>query len=239
MPPASPVTKVRFWPVVVTGLLAGLLAGLLLGALIIKFSSPLILRAEKYESHHGEGASGSGRQRNVGTVLGSAVIGTVYGLMLSTVFALTTKRRMTKHLARGLGYGVVAYLVISFIPSMAFLPNPPGVEAKAAAEVRQAWWLAIIVAEGLGIAMYAFVTRRLQTWRPLLRRLMGLAGFTALTAIPFLLGPPNQLRETLIPMRLLLNFRLTSLAILLVFWLALGASVGWLYGRLSSEVQYS
>src|SRR3990172_7394279 len=131
----------RFLSTLVGGLVPGLAAGLILGLLVLTFLTPLILSAEKYEDHPGKQIAGSSGQRNIGTVLGAIIVGSAYGLILASAYELTAKKPPLRPIIRGLKFGLLGYFIVFFIPSLAFLPNPPGVEAQALPAVRQTWWV--------------------------------------------------------------------------------------------------
>lgn len=216
----------RFWSGAANGLVPGLLAGLILGFLLLAVVSPLIVKAETYENHSEEGFDGPSNARDVGTILGAIVIGSAYGVILSAIYGLTAKTSPARPVFRGLGFGLLAYFFVSLIPSLGFLPNPPGVEAKAAASVRQAWWLGIMLLEVTGLTAYFLIVSRRVFSSGLWNRLLGLSALAALMSIPFLLGLPNELSSVSIPSQLLFRFRVASLSTLLVFWLVLGALIG-------------
>ncbi len=222
-----------------SGLIAGLIAGLILGLLTIAFIAPLVILSEEFESDPETAAGFPVNQRNVFTVIGTIVLGTVYGLILSAVFNLTGRRGRKRFALRGLGFGLLAYLIVSFIPSLAFPPNPPGVEAQASVAVRQGWWLGIIGFEVAGLFAYALTFRHLRTRGKTRARLAGLAAFAGTTSIPFLVGPANKLGEVLVPAQLILDFQLASSAVFLIFWLTLGSLVGWFSGWLGRELDVS
>lgn len=219
----------RLWSIAGNGLLAGLISGLVLGFLILVFLGPLILSAEKYESDHGEHAAGSQNQRQLGTMLGAVILGTIYGLVLAAAYAVIDKIRIPWPVLRGLVFGLLGYALISLVPSLAFLPNPPGVEMVASATSRQGWWLAIIGLEITGLIIYHAIFKYWKFNRPLIGHALGLAFLAMLVLIPFVVGIPNQVDRTLVPDALLTNFRLISLLILLCFWVVLGLSVGFLH----------
>lgn len=230
----------RLWRVIGPGLIAGLIAGFFLGLLIYNVSGPLIKSAERYEAQGAgsqeAGAHGdrepSGEARAAATILGTVILSTVYGLVLSIAFNLTGKENHGRFALRGLGFGLVAFVVVTLVPALAFPLNPPGVEAVASASVRQAWWAAIIFAEIVGLLGYRAVLRRWGTENKLRGHVGGVVVFAACAALPFLAGVPGELKEVLVPASLLRTFRLTSLANLFLFWAALGLLTGWISGWL-------
>lgn len=226
----------RFLSTVISGLIPGLIAGLILGLLVLTFISPLIFSAEKYEGHSGRQMEGRSGQRNIATVLGTIIVGSAYGLILASAYELTAKRPPPPPIVRGLKFGLLGYFIFSFIPSLAFLPNPPGVEAQASPAVRQTWWLSIIILEVIGLFIYSLVFRRFQSRSRVHGHLFGLMSFIAIALIPFILGLPNGLDKIIIPAQLLILFRVASFATMLVFWLILGVLVGWFNGWLGQEV---
>lgn len=218
----------KFWLVIGNGVIAGIAAGLVLAILILAFSTPLILKAEKYEGHLD---SQHNDQRNLGTLIGTIIISIVYGLIMSAIYTNTAKKTIKRPLLRGLLFGLIGYLILAFVPALAFLPNPPGVEAKASATVRQVWWFLIIAVELIGALIYFLILRYLKSANKTVKHLLGLITFGLIVMVPFIMGPPNAIGESLIPANLLINFRLVSLLTLLAFWVILGITAGWLSKR--------
>ncbi len=224
----------KIWSIISSGVIAGLIAGLVLAMLVLSLATPLILQAEKYEhqdhTHHESAATQSEtNQRNLGTIAGTSIISILYGLILALIYSLSTRKPVKRPIIRGAALGAIGYTVLALIPSLAFLPNLPGVEAKASATVRQNWWFLIIAVELIGTASYYAIFKYLKISNKFYKHVAGLISFALITAIPFLVGVPNSLEGSLVPDKLLLNFRLVSFSTLLVFWLALGTIIGWLF----------
>lgn len=125
MPPASPATDSRpFTGTLAAGAIGGLVAGLVLGLLLIAFVSPIIGVAEQFEGH-GAGASS---QRQVGTLVGSILLGTVCGLAASAAYAPLARRSKRGWLTLGLGLGGAAFVLLHLTPALMGTLNPPAVE---------------------------------------------------------------------------------------------------------------
>lgn len=232
-PPGSLVTNMRLWAVVSTGLIAGLLAGVVWGLFAIEFSTPLIIEAERYEVPAGQehtDTEASGGRRNVGTVLGTVVLGSIFGLFLSVVFNLTVARRAVSYFWAGLGLGGLFFLTISLVPSLVFPPSPPGVEFTASVAVRQGWWAGIIFLEITGLFAYRQAYRHFGPGSKILGHGVGLALFALIVSLLFIIGPPNQVEQMAIPKTLLSEFQAVFIATMLLFWGVLGLLVGWLSG---------
>lgn len=200
----------QFWRRLASGIIGGTLAGLILGVLILLAITPLINQAEKFEKDSHSYAYD--KLHHWGTLVGAVVLGLVYGLIL----ALISLRQETVSFKKGLFIGLAGYFLIYFLPSLVFLPNPPGVEAVASVAVRQSWWFMF-----LSLNLFWFwVYRRLQL--PLfLQHIFGFTGFLGLLSFFFAFAP-RGLTPTNLPTSLLLNFRVASFLVMLVFWLLLG-----------------
>lgn len=223
--------------ILASGAVAGLVAGIMLGILLLSIMTPLILQAEKFESYPGKQTLGPSQGRYAGTILGSIILGTAYGLIMAVVWNGLKKNKKSKRpLVEGLVFGGIGFVVAVLVPSLGFMPNPPGVQTKYPVSTRQLWWLAIIGLELVCLWMYrAMIGSLLKKGSSLARAgIFSLVAFVPL-AVPFSIGLPNQIKETSIPDVLLLEFRLGSLAVMLIFWLLLGSSISFTYNWLIED----
>lgn len=218
----------------IVGIGAGLLAGLVSGLLQSVTTTPLILKAERFEqpetgatvADHGthahaakpHGATAGDREaRFIRTLIADLVIGAGFGLVLVAGFAL---RGDDPDLWRGLLWGGAGFLAFALAPALGLPPEPPG-SAHAALYDRQLWWLltAVVTAAGLWLAASG-------GWR----MIVGLV----LLPLPHLVGAPQPAAEAAnaVPADLAAEFVVASLLTSLVFWIVLGGSAGWLHRRL-------
>ena len=113
-------------------------------------------------------------------------------------------------------------------PGLGLPPQLPGTEAAPLAE-RQLWWLATVLLTGGALALFAF-TRRAP-----------LAAIGAiLIVLPHLYGAPQSLRAHERGPRSSrpISFIVAATVINFLFWVILGASTGYFYGRLQPGTGY-
>lgn len=216
------------------GLAAGVLAGLFLGLFFLLVMGPLIDEAESYEEE--ANPVGVLPRRAVGFAA-FLVVGVLIGLGFTLVFPLV---RLTfpgqSTLWKAVAFGALAFAVFSFLPLLAVPVTPPGVEMVPEVGEREFWYVATL-ASGLGgvaaaFGVYYLVAPTLRT-EAARRGLVG--GGVALVAflwgLPFLLKPEIRALPGPVPASLVSAFYALSLGEWLVFWLLLGAAVGWLWPR--------
>lgn len=231
-------------------LLAGVLAGLLLTGLQKLQVSPLIQQAEVYEEaaavaahaqqhaaeaaavtgatvqtehEHEHGADewepANGIERSAYTALANIVIAIGFGLFLA---AAITLRGSAINWRSGLLWGGAGYLVFFVAPSLGLPPEVPGTVAAPLHE-RQLWWImtAAMTALGLGLGVYA------RHWA------LKLAGLLLLL-LPHLIGAPHPaVPGGVAPEELARAFIHATALSNGLFWLALGALIGYFYKKFS------
>jgi cobalt transporter subunit CbtA len=226
-------------------LVAGFFAACVASILQLALTSPLILEAEKYEKHaalepetspwpivlaHAHekaeaGAStkedewqpGAGLPRMAFTGLATLVTGVGYALLLGAAL-LACRREATP--SEGFRFALGGFLAVSLAPAIGLPPELPGMEAGPLA-ARQAWWVATVLATGVGLYLAAIVRSRAAV----------VAGL-ALIVAPHLVGAPHQAEAgSALPATYAAQFAARSLAIAFVFWTVLGLSFGWAWQR--------
>jgi len=215
---------------------AGLFAALLLTLMQSLWLTPLILKAETYESaapaahqhEHTEAAGGEhehdaaawepedGWQRVLSTTGGNLVVAVGFGLMLAGLYTLRAPGRT----AEGLLWGLAGYAVFTLAPTLGLPPELPGTAAADLAS-RQIWWIGTAASTAVGLALMVFS----RGWA------LKAAG-AVLLVIPHVIGAPQPAsHEALAPQVLEHQFRWAAQAINVVFWLALGLASAWLFRR--------
>lgn len=228
-------------------LLAGLLAGLLVAALQHVTTTPLILKAETYETamraleaqqaafsgeakitlahsgaeggEHAEWKPEDGLQRTAFTTL--VTIATAIGfaaLLLGGMIAAGD--RIVDRTA--LAWAACGFLAFGLVPAAGLAPELPG---SAAAELvhRQVWWIATALATAGGL----FVFLRMEA--PWLRALAVLVMLA-----PHVIGAPHPATpESKVPAEIAAHFAALSLAIQAALWLVTGFAVGVLWPWMS------
>ncbi|WP_407526094.1 CbtA family protein [Methylobacterium oryzisoli] len=220
-------------------LVAGFLAACVASGLQFALTSPLILRAERYEqgsaphaqaapliilAHSGHSSAeaapaaeawqpGPGLPRLAFTALATLVSGVGYALLLGAIL-VADGRRITP--GEGLRFAVGGFLAASLAPAIGLPPELPGMGGEAL-ELRQAWWLATALATGAGL--YLLATRR---------GVFAAALALVLIVAPHLWGAPHAGEGGgALPAAMAAQFAARSLAVSFAFWAVLGLAFGW------------
>jgi cobalt transporter subunit CbtA len=217
-------------------LCAGLLAGLFATVAHQVSTVPVILKAEVYEKaaehtqpphEHATSASDehapawepeNGIERAAYTLLADVLTGIGFALLLAAGLALRGGEVSWRD---GLFWGLAGFAAFTIAPGLGLQPEVPGTEA-APLIARQLWWLATAVSTGAGLALLAF-TRRAH-WVVLA---------AILIVLPQLYGAPQLVEQpaSVTPEALSHQFVVAVTVVSFLFWLILGASTGYFYGR--------
>ncbi|MBS1830634.1 MAG: CbtA family protein [Acidobacteria bacterium] len=207
-----------FRKLVLVVLCSGVLAGLLLFAMQHFTVVPLIEAAERYEHEHAveEWKPAEGLERTAWTALTSVLTGIGFAAVLFGFLALSGRDVSVR---QGLLWGVAAFACFHLAPSLGLPPLPPGVPVPDVQD-RQIWWTFTVLATAVGLWLIAC-----RTW------MRSIAGVLCLL-LPHLIGAPTVAGEAALPVELLRNFTIASLATTGVFWPMLGAIGGFVSSRL-------
>jgi cobalt transporter subunit CbtA len=222
---------------VLVAALAGLVAGLFDTAAQAVRVTPLIYEAETYEQaavaphehedavapHAHEAAAWApedGAERIGYTALANVLTALGFGLLLTAAFALRGRADWRS----GLLWGGAGFLTFTLAPALGLPPELPGSEAAALAD-RQLWWVLTVAATGVGLALL------------LLKRAVWAAALgVVLIVMPHVVGAPQPAAHGgLAPAALVQEFVVASILTSLLFWLVLGGSAGFLYGRFAAR----
>ncbi|MGV8917700.1 MAG: CbtA family protein [Pseudomonas sp.] len=228
-----------FKRIVTTACFTGVLAALLLTLMQSLWISPLILQAEVFEKaseqlaeqapqqpvagaeheHHHDAEAWSpedGWQRTLSTFGGDLVVAIGYALMLAALYNLRTPAKAW----HGVLWGLAGYATFSLAPAVGLPPELPGTLA-ADLSWRQHWWEGTALATAVGLALIVY--GRHWGWRVLA---------VLLIALPHILGAPQPAEHhSLAPEELQAQFRVASLLVNAVFWMALGGLSAYLFNR--------
>ncbi len=219
---------------VLAALIAGMAAGLIYGGVQHVQTTPLIIAAEVYETapahdhgtaaadpatavpaHEHEGdewAPADGWPRTLSTTVSSMITGAGFALLLAGVSLLTGLPITPKN---GLIWGICGFLAATVAPGAGLAPELPGMPT-ADLVLRQVWWLATIIASGIGIFLIA--TRRELIW---------LTSAVVLIALPHIIGAPQPAtHETAVPAGLAASFAANTIAASAVLWSLIGLFLG-------------
>jgi len=228
---------------ILNGVIAGLIAGVILGILTLTVITPLILKAEVFESsvtvikesasshEHVNGEETPFFKRMLFTMVGTTTLGVSYGIVLSIVYLYLRNKGIKK----GLILGFFGFLFINLLPGLGLPPNPPGIETIAEARNRQLWWLLLISAEIMGIGIFWFIHRTLRnSYKAVAAPAAALISLVVIS-IPFILGSPSGIKYSLVPDEIVTIFRIASFAVAFIFWLFLGGFVAYFNKNLLKE----
>jgi cobalt transporter subunit CbtA len=225
--------------VLLAAIVAGMLAGAVAGAFQIWRVSPLIIAAEVYENQGDAGAAHShdasqpavhshddadeawapddGLERMAYTLLANLIMGVGFALILAAVVMFTGRAITTQN---GVMWGLAGFLAFTLAPTSGLAPELPGMPA-AELVARQTWWWGTAIATGCGIALIALQDK-------MALKAVG----AALIALPHIIGAPHPLdTDSAVPAVLAADFAANSLAMMALFWIVLGVSLGWAMNR--------
>ncbi len=237
-----------FRNVVFVAALAGLVAGILMAAMQAYATVPLILQAETFEGSGGhdhgdasaEGATAGGHdhaaaaeeeeegwgpedgfERFFYTSAANIVTAIGFGLVLvaaSEFFGGIAGWR------QGLLWGLAGFAIFTLAPGLGLPPELPAMPA-ADLGARQVWWIGTVIATAAGLALIAF-----RSSLPL--ALLGVA----LIVAPHVIGAPQpESHDSPIPAGLHHSFVVAVTVTNLIFWVALGALVGFFRQRVNGQ----
>jgi len=225
--------------VLLAAIIAGMLAGAVAGAFQIWRVTPLIIAAEVYENQGGTGAAHGhdagvaadhshgeadepwapedGIERTAYTLLATLVMGVGFAFVLAAA-VMFTGRDIT--IQNGVIWGLAGFVVFTLAPTTGLAPELPGMPA-AELIPRQTWWWGTALATGGGIALVALQPN-------LALKAVG----AVLIAAPHIIGAPRpEAHDSAVPAALAADFAANSLAMMALFWIVLGVSLGWFLNR--------
>jgi cobalt transporter subunit CbtA len=234
-----------FRHIVRAALISGVITGVLITLVQLVTTVPLIAQAEVYErartqntaqenhmhadTHDHAGGHDSnweprdGLERTLYTGLTTILAAFGYALLLGAALSLTRSSGWRA----GLAFGTAGLVVFQLAPALGMPPEPPGVPVSDLAE-RQLWWLGTVTATTLAFACWYFArTHSKRLWIP--------AGIV-LICLPHVFGVPSVPAEmSSVPEELVRRFSILALCTAALFWLTLGAMMGYVYGNPSTR----
>lgn len=242
-----------------SGIFSGLVSGLVLGILVCAWNLPLILEAEKFESKstsensntghihshsHGEAHShakaGSNsteetksdsfwQKRNLGTVIGSILLGISFGVLISIwiVFfppnGFLESPSLSKAIFLSIFFTVGGFLIFFGIPFLGLPPELPG-RASGAYDYpeRQAWWFLCVGSSLIG-ALGSRILLSYLNIHNLLKWTLALVTVLLFVGLPFYAGVPEISEDFAAPKELRIQFEYVTLLTNLIFWYLLSS----------------
>lgn len=221
------------------GAVAGAIAGLLSAVVSLLLGEPSVRRAVELEeaaahaagqAEHAEVFSRTTQQGALFLV--SMLTGLALGILFALVYALWQQRDPdADSWRRAILLSVAGLVAIALIPFLRYPANPPAVGDPATVDARTTAYLASILIGVVAVTAAVQLHRQLadRGVRPPLRQLAALGVVLVGLAATWLLPGSTDVSEA--PADLIWNFRLASIAALIVLWLGLGAVFGLLGER--------
>jgi predicted cobalt transporter CbtA len=219
---------------VVRGLVAGLVAGLLAGAFGFAIGEPRIedaIEIEQASAHAGadgaEDAPVSRSGQRGGLFLATALYGLAVGGLFALVFAAVRGRIGPRDDERlGVWLAALLFVAVVVVPFLKYPANPPAVGDPDTVGRRTGLYLALLACSLLALlaAARAAAAVRSKAWWA--RPAAGAATFAGTAAIAIVALPDVDEVPAEFPADLLWDFRVASLGMQLVLWLALGVLFG-------------
>ena len=233
-----------FTRIIYCSVLIGMATGLLLSLLQVLTVDPIIFQAETYEiietdstqpaghenydHDHSGWAPADGSERTFYTVLSNISAGVGFSaIILALMSQFWLPRRRVINLRHSLLWGLAGFAALYLAPGIGLPPEIPGIQA-APVEQRQFWWALTAICVGVGLGILA--------WSPIKLKAIGLL----FLVVPYLVGAPSHqgpefvhsdpvVVEALIDLHQ--QFIVTSGAVNLMFWMALGLACGAAFNR--------
>jgi hypothetical protein len=219
------------------GLSAGAVGGLLAGTFGFLLAEPLMDRAVDLEAARSAAAGEVGVEtftrntQHVGYVVATLAVGLALGVLYAVVHALLHRDDTSDAWGRALRLGGGAFFALTLVPFLRYPSNPPGVGDAATIDSRSHLWEVSIVIGLVGAVLAALVAGGLRErgTRSSLRQLAVVGVLAATVALTYVL--PSNTDPIEAPVHLIWDFRLLSLATLVLLWGGLTATFGLLVER--------
>lgn len=219
------------------GLAGGAVGGAVAAAFGFVFARPVMDRAVDLEAARAAALGEVGGEetfsrstQHVGFLVATVAVALAFGVLYGVVHALLHKDGDDAW-GRALRLGGGAFFGVALVPFLRYPANPPGTGDSGTIETRADLWLIAIAMGVLGAVLAAVVAKGLrERGAPTSQRQLGVVGVLAATvALTFLL--PDNTDEIVVPAQLVWEFRLLSLAAMVLLWGGLAATYGLLAER--------
>lgn len=241
-----------FVQLLLRGLLAGLIAGLLAGAVAFVAGEPHIESAIALEeaagqahshgaaehSHdaeestghsHGDDASVSRTGQKAGLFLATALAGLAIGALFATVLHFARRHTNLPGSTLALTVAGLGWLAIGAVPFVKYPANPPAVGDPATIDQRTWLWVATVVLGLVAVTLAVIVAKALADNEFRMTRLVApVVAFLIVVGLGYLVLPTIDEVGADFPATLLWEFRVSSLAVQITLWAALGSAFAFL-----------
>ncbi|MET8758585.1 CbtA family protein [Lentzea sp. NPDC004782] len=220
------------------GVGAGLVAGVasaLVQLLVTEIPIRAALAVEEAREPAGEGHSHGGEEelvsrgaQVVGGMLGVIIVGIAAGLVFATAYALSKRWFVDRTpFSRSFALGAAVFGAVALLPWLKYPANPPAVGDPETVNHRTALYLGVVAA-GLVIVWGAsWLAERLRSWtQPVRVTAVLLAVVAAVAAVLLAFPAPPDTIPADMPVNVLWQFRLSSLAQLAVLYVGIGVMFG-------------
>jgi hypothetical protein len=219
------------------GLTAGAVGGLLAGAFGFLLAEPLMDRAVDLEAARSAAAGDTGVEtftrntQHVGFLVATLAVGLAFGVLYGVVHQLLHRDEPSDAWGKALRLGGAAFFGVALVPFLRYPSNPPGVGEAATIDSRAHLWEVSVVIGLVGATLAALVADGLRErgLRTSVRHLAVAGVLAATIALTFVL--PDNTDPIEAPVHLIWDFRLLSLATLVLLWGGLAATFGLLAER--------
>lgn len=181
------------------------------------------------EGHsHGEEELVSRGAQVVGGMLGVIIVGIAVGLVFATAYALSKRWFAGRTpFSRSFALGAAVFGAVALLPWLKYPANPPAVGDPETVNYRTALYLGVVVAGVVIVWGASWLAERLQDRTQPLRVTAVLLAVVAAVAVVLLAfpAPPDTIPADM-PVNVLWQFRLSSLAQLATLYVGLGVVFG-------------
>lgn len=181
------------------------------------------------EGHsHGEEELVSRGAQVIGGMLGVIIVGIAVGLVFATAYALSKRWFAGRTpFSRSFALGAAVFGAVALLPWLKYPANPPAVGDPETVNYRTALYLGVVVAGVVIVWGASWLAERLQDRTQPLRVTAVLLAVVAAVAVVLLAfpAPPDTIPADM-PVNVLWQFRLSSLAQLATLYVGLGVVFG-------------
>jgi hypothetical protein len=169
--------------------------------------------------------------QHVGFVVATLAVGLAFGVLYGVLHQLLHRDDLTDAWGKALRLGGGAFFGASLVPFLRYPSNPPGVGDAATIDSRAHLWEVSLVIGLAGAVLAGAVATALRERgvRTSLRQLVVIGVLVATVALTFVL--PDNTDPIEVPVHLIWDFRLLSLATMVLLWGGLAATFGLLGER--------
>jgi len=220
------VREISLGAVLRYALVAGLAAGLVAAVFHLVITEPVIDQAitleeslSSAEAAHEEAIVSRDGQR-IGLVVGFLLYGLTWGLIVALVYHAAQRWLPASSAAmKGLALALAGYWALALLPFLKYPANPPGVGDPETIAQRQMLYLLFLAASAVSVGV-AVTVGRLAGRGP--ANWVVTLGTLAALGVALYLAAPAYSDPIRMPMQLVADFRMRSLAGLSLFWIVLG-----------------